>query len=438
MAQIWTNMYSSFKKCKKWFSYWFYYLSSSWLNLLNQILSRELRTVKAPKWYANKRLSDPNWRRVRITRLEQLLGLKGSYRHRWWHRRLDPHCRLDRLLMSELLYLRRLCQEAPTGALPSTTIARARVLTSGASACCRAPSKQSRMLSINHIDSNCSNKDMLVRLQLDADVSPHNNKCVTIQVGLMGKQRSHQVIALRAPDLQEEHDNHKPINGWQRLTGGLQRLWQRLTGGLQHLWRRLWQRPTLTGSNGLKQVFDALLPDGGPYTITDFPGLSPEGARVGSRPSGDQRAHRVRQEVKSEPKGQGSHQLKYWNMQIHCFYSFSDIVALLGRRLLIAEKVREAKKYFFVKKDFLVKLPLVITDRWGVSRQVRLQIVDWSSYQSLVNTCLVYNVPLTHQDLLEVYNTRMHEVCKHPETRAVILAEGREAASLVPSGSDTY
>ena len=420
LSKIYAATPPSFKKLVS-------YLSESWSNLLNKITNLLWR--KDPKFDANKRLSDPNWIRARITSLELLLGLKGSYRHHWWHRRLDPHCRLDRLLMSELLFLRSLCKEAPTSTLQ--TIASSH---SNAGQRCRrreeSPRKGAfpegkgrlstlRRLALNGIYWNSvgQNPDVFVRLQLDADwfngglkVSP--NKFVTIQVCLMGTQRSHKAI-FEHPDLREEHPDS--INGWCGFATQWQRLWQRLRQRLWlGLWQRLWGRPTWTGENGLKQLFDALLPDGGPYTVTYLSKEEVEPSAGGS----------------TEPMG-GVRPPKYWNLQIHCFYFFADIVALLGMRPFIAS---ELIPVHWKQKDLWVKLPLVITDRWGVSRQVRVQILDWSSYffyESFVDTCLA-GLSLTHQDLMDAYKTRMHEAYLDPDTRAAILAEGPQSCVFRP------
>lgn len=423
-SKILTNMYSfaagRAASFTKWVSYWFHYWSSSWLNFFNKIYELLLlwRKDKVPMVQANKRLSDPNWRRARITKLELLLGLKGSYRNHWWYRRLDPHCRLDRLLMSELLFLRSLCKEAPT----STLHTRASSHSNAGQRCRRAPSQGAkgarsaqgrfstlRRLALNGIYSNCGGQspDVLVRLQLDADwfkgkfgLKGSSNKFVTIQVCLMGTQRSHKAI-FEHPDLREKHPD--PINGWC----GFATLWQRLR-------QRLWGRPTWTGENGLKRVFDALLPDGGPYTVTD---LSKEEVGAGGS---------------TEPMV-GVRPPKYWNLQIHCFYLFADIVALLGLRPFIAS---ELIPVHWKINDLWVKLPLVITDRWGVSRQVRVQILDWSSYFfyfSFVDTCLA-GLSLTHQDLMDAYKTRMHEAYLDPDTRAAILAKG-ETQSFAHRGA---
>ena len=74
--------------------------------------------------------------------------------------------------------------------------------------------------------------------------------------------------------------------------------------------------------------------------------------------------------------------------------------------------------------DFWVKLPLVSTDKHGVSRQVRIQIVDWFGVESksLVETCLAYNVQMPSKSLMESYKTCMDKAYLHPDTRPKMIS----------------
>jgi len=111
---------------KKWVRYWWKYFSSfDWFYLFNQLKSHLFNLLwgqaklQVPKFYANQQLSNPNWRRCRITRLELFLGLSGSYRHHWWHRRLYSKSSLDMLFLSELMLLRGLNQLGTEAAVVS-------------------------------------------------------------------------------------------------------------------------------------------------------------------------------------------------------------------------------------------------------------------------------------------------------------------------------
>lgn len=117
------KMLEIFKKCVRY--WWKYFSSFDWLYLFNQLKSHLFNLLwgqakfQVPKFYANKQLSNPNWRRSRITRLELFLGLRGSYRHHWWHRRLDSKSSLDMLFLSELMLLRGLNQLGTEAAVVS-------------------------------------------------------------------------------------------------------------------------------------------------------------------------------------------------------------------------------------------------------------------------------------------------------------------------------
>ena len=227
-------------------------------------------------------------------------------------------------------------------------------------------------VSVNYNDKTCSDKDITVRLQIDSEWfnirrgrEVSLNKFITLQFSMITKQtyRPDPKHILEHPDLRKVYPDHKPL--------------------LQ----------TWEGETALPKVLDLVMGGGQPGAahLVEAPDLA------SLTPTQD---------------------LKYMNLEIHCFYSFADIVALMGRRLgqFIADRLLKRKDLHL--KDVWLKLPLVIKDGFGVSRMVRLKIVDWfgPDYSSLVKTCLAYNVPIESKHLMESYKTRMHEAYLDPKT----------------------
>ena len=100
----------------------------------------------------------------------------------------------------------------------------------------------------------------------------------------------------------------------------------------------------------------------------------------------------------------------YFNIEVNVFYSFADIVALMGRPLsaYIAERLQTGLRII----GGWLKLPLITIDRSGINRVVRLKIRDWFGleYTGLVNTALVYNVKMPHKGLMDGKKDAMHYV----------------------------
>ena len=253
------------------------------------------------------------------------------------------------------------------------------------------PALRPKRVSVNYNDKTCSDQDITVRLQIDSEWfnirrgrEVSLNKFITLQFSMMTKQtyRPDPKYILEHPDLRRVYPDHKPL--------------------LQ----------TWEGETALPKVLDLVMGGGHPYTVSHW--------ALKTRPEDDKHrpgaAHLV--EAPDLASLTPTQDLKYMNLEIHCFYSFADIVALMGRRLgqFIADRLLKRKDLHL--KDVWLKLPLVIKDGFGVSRMVRLKIVDWfgPDYSSLVKTCLAYNVPIESKHLMESYKTRMHEAYLDPKT----------------------
>lgn len=108
----------------------------------------------------------------------------------------------------------------------------------------------------------------------------------------------------------------------------------------------------------------------------------------------------------------------YFNLEINCFYSFADIVGLIGRKLgtFIADNMLTGKQ--LRTKEHRLKIPLIITDGFGRSRPVRVKITDWFGIEntSLDNTCMTYSVDMQYKHLMNDYKTRMNEAYMNPAT----------------------
>ena len=253
-----------------------------------------------------------------------------------------------------------------------------------------------KKVSVNYNDQTCS--DITVRLQVDSewfnirrgrDVSL--NKFITLQFSMMTKQtyRPDTKHILEHPDLRRVYPDHKPL------------------------------LPTWAGETALPKVLDLVMGGGQPYKVSHM-SLKP---RPEAPAEGEWALHPKdgnSQEDSADGLGRTRtpHSFHFLNLEIHCFYSFADIVALMGRRLgqFIADRLLKRKDLHL--KDVWLKLPLVIKDGFGVSRMVRLKIVDWfgPDYSSLVKTCLAYNVPIESKHLMEDYKSRMHEAYLDPKT----------------------
>ena len=264
-----------------------------------------------------------------------------------------------------------------------------------------------RNYTINYIDSNCGSKNVLMRMQIDAEwfnerdgLRVSVNRFVTLQAALMGKLRWRKVI-FEHPDLRETLPKEK-FEGFE-------------------------PSPDVLKFKGIESVIDALLPFGGPYTITPLP----EGCLVRGNPLDTRSGASATPTLGATPREclVLSHQCAstlFWDLEINCFYSYSDIVALLGRDMgeKVAENLIPGKTLRLKGPGLFMKLPLVIKDRFGVSRQLRVGIVDWYGldHTSLVNTCQAYNVEIPHKDLMTGYKTRMHQAYLDPETHLKMIS----------------
>lgn len=448
-----------------------------------------------------KGLSTPKRVKRRITKLALMLGLKGRRPSIWRDKRIRASGLDKSVLLGELFFLEMIqgaCKLAPYGGLGKGASRKreaqgldvlgricnaARVISAGsqvslahlckaAIACGEVADGDGRGekpdsvrstegvalegdgkgYTINYIDSNSGSKNLLMRMQLDAEwfneqdgVRVSVNRFVTLQAALMGKLRWRKVI-FEHPDLREtlpkeKFEGFEPSPEVRKFKGA----------------SREAQGPS-TQIGGIESVLEALLPFGGPYTITPLPEEAEEGglrsypeAQGGDYSGGvaTPQARRCAQaqddsvlstelstegggephpsEGESEAQANTSAKPKhFWDLEINCFYSYSDIVALLGRDMAVkvAEHLTPGKRLRLKTPGKFLKLPLVIKDRFGVSRQLRVGIVDWYGldHTSLVNTCRAYNVEIPHKDLMTDYKTMMDKAYLDPETHSKMIS----------------
>lgn len=113
-------------------------------------------------------------------------------------------------------------------------------------------------------------------------------------------------------------------------------------------------------------------------------------------------------------------------LTITMFYSFADVVALLGTRLaLILVEFLGTGKCIRVLNNW-APLPHVITEKKGniiVERQLVINIRDLYSleYESLKSTSAAYNVPMPSKDSMENYKSMMHVAYSDPELRPKMI-----------------
>ena len=104
------------------------------------------------------------------------------------------------------------------------------------------------------------------------------------------------------------------------------------------------------------------------------------------------------------------YKMDFLKVELHIFYSFSDIVAFFGRVMgkYIADRLITSKKLQF--KDFWLNLPLVIHDGYThKDLQVKICVVDWFGieYSSLKETCRSYAISMENKDLMDEFKTCM-------------------------------
>ena len=113
-------------------------------------------------------------------------------------------------------------------------------------------------------------------------------------------------------------------------------------------------------------------------------------------------------------------------LTIAMFYSFADVVALLGTRLaLILVEFLGTGKCIRVLNNW-APLPHVITEKKGniiVERQLAINIRDLYSleYESLQSTSDAYNVPMPSKDSMDNYKSIMHVAYSDPELRPKMI-----------------
>jgi hypothetical protein len=113
-------------------------------------------------------------------------------------------------------------------------------------------------------------------------------------------------------------------------------------------------------------------------------------------------------------------------LTIAMFYSFADVVALLGTRLaLILVEFLGTGKCIRVLNNW-APLPHVIAEKKGniiVERQLVINIRDLYSleYESLKSTSAAYNVPMPSKDSMENYKSMMHVAYSDPELRPKMI-----------------
>lgn len=107
-------------------------------------------------------------------------------------------------------------------------------------------------------------------------------------------------------------------------------------------------------------------------------------------------------------------------LEVHLFYSFSDIQALLGRTLAfnIAENLMCGKRIY--TKDYWLSLPLRIVDKYqGIGYALQIHVVDWFGieYTSLIETCRIYNIDMVNKSIMDKYKSCMNVPYQTRSTR---------------------
>lgn len=109
--------------------------------------------------------------------------------------------------------------------------------------------------------------------------------------------------------------------------------------------------------------------------------------------------------------------LFFLKVKIYLFYSFSDVIALFGRRLgqLIAEILILQKRV--QSKNSWINLPLLIQNLdFDLTFQVQVMIHDnfGIEYSSLSETCRAYNIELSNKFLMNEYQKYIRIAYKMP------------------------
>ena len=273
-------------------------------------------------------------------------------------------------------------------------------------------------VSVNYNSETCRDKHLFVRMQLDAEwfnegspCKPSKNQFITLQVALMGDLRNRKLI-FEHPDWRKRFPESPPASELHRLSS---RPHQSILPP--------WEDASQTGA--LAASLNGLLPYGAPYMCTyvklpDWPDPPQGGTALLLHCTRSSQMYTINStEFDSNYSGELYKKLKELMLQMHVFWSFGDITAFFGRHLSkhIADRLITRKTLRF--KQRWINLPLVVKDRFGVCRRVKLQIVDWYGieYQSLKQTCLAYNVRMEAKDLMDGFKTRMHEAYRNPDTR---------------------
>lgn len=118
---------------------------------------------------------------------------------------------------------------------------------------------------------------------------------------------------------------------------------------------------------------------------------------------------RFREELISEDN-LGENFPRYFHLEVHLFYSYSDVVAMMGRRLstFSVEKLQVGKRLHF--QDRWVKMPLRLLDLHTYQDWVvKFRIVDWYSieYTNLLDTCRTYNLKMEDKRLMDQWKSCM-------------------------------
>ena len=138
---------------------------------------------------------------------------------------------------------------------------------------------------------------------------------------------------------------------------------------------------------------------------------------------------------------EGEKLFNFLKLEVNVFYSFADIVALLGRdqAKLLSDNLLPSKT--LRTKDYWVTLPLVIYSAPKSKRkvqsdaakdhgelvhsfQLKVKIKDWFGveYTSLLNTCLSYNIEMPQKSLMDSYKSNMDVAYADPELRETFIS----------------
>lgn len=332
--------------------------------------------------------------------------------------------------------------------------------------------KKRQKLNVNVIDA--SSKRVFINLEVDAEWFNNISNCfrlrnkdkvlkgspntfVTVQVGLMGNIRKglNQVI-FEHPDLRKAFPDHYPkLPTWDGETGLAEILYRLIPSGGPYTLKTIEDFGTTEDAITFSPALRSKAAKRTAKLSAKQAAAALQEAKQGSNKAAKQAAKQAAKGLKGDAAKQAALQAArdsktarkpamrkatlaaklasaaaqaakrpaqskdgYFDLEINCFYSFADVVGLLGRKLgtFIADNLITGTT--LRTKEGWLKIPLMITDGFGRSRPVRVKITDWFGVErtSLDNTCMTYSVDMQYKNLMNDYKTRMNEAYMNPAT----------------------